>query len=224
MSGSQSSPAQQSADQSQSPPGNPSNTYIYDPQNNQVVGGQPPNNQNPGASSQTTTQPPSTKSPSSPGSYNDSEVLDQSMRDPQHPDECQLAPTPPGRTFHTDLNKMLVTGKGQCTEWADGRYFQLTGRHVDFVQNAFIDATNWDDAARKAGWKVTQTPFTPSIIVIKNTVPGYEGPGHVAVVESVQGSKVCTSNWNKPTPMKLTLTYFDTAQAPRDGFYFIAPN
>ncbi|KAI0241004.1 hypothetical protein L0F63_006947, partial [Massospora cicadina] len=82
--------------------------------------------------------------------------------------------------FHTEFNSHLQRSmRGQCTEWTDGRYYQLTGNHVDFI-DGYVDATDWDQKARNAGWTVSTQPIVPSIMVIKNTVPGYEGTGHVA--------------------------------------------
>ncbi|ORX90309.1 hypothetical protein K493DRAFT_340078 [Basidiobolus meristosporus CBS 931.73] len=82
---------------------------------------------------------------------------------------------------------------GQCTDWADARYAQITGHHVTW----WGDARFWAVSAREAGWVVSKTPKVPSIIVIQ---PGYQGvgsDGHVAVVEEIMADgSVYTSDYN----------------------------
>ncbi|KAK9701945.1 hypothetical protein K7432_011490 [Basidiobolus ranarum] len=83
---------------------------------------------------------------------------------------------------------------GQCTDWADGRYYELTCWHTQW----WGDARTWASKARQFnGWVVSNRPRGPSIIVIQ---PGYQGcgaPGHVAVVERINNDgSVYTSNWN----------------------------
>ncbi|KAK9765574.1 hypothetical protein K7432_005995 [Basidiobolus ranarum] len=83
---------------------------------------------------------------------------------------------------------------GQCTDWADARYAQLTGHHISWSG----DARTWASKARSAsGWTVSATPKQPSIIVIQPGVQGTGSPGHVAVVEKIDSSgSVSTSNYN----------------------------
>ncbi|KAK9667543.1 hypothetical protein K7432_017710, partial [Basidiobolus ranarum] len=68
---------------------------------------------------------------------------------------------------------------GECTDWADARYYQLTCQHTSWMG----DARTWTSSARGAGgWTVSSQPRVPSIIVIQ---PGYQGcgaTGHVGVV------------------------------------------
>ncbi|ORX97791.1 hypothetical protein K493DRAFT_368928 [Basidiobolus meristosporus CBS 931.73] len=83
---------------------------------------------------------------------------------------------------------------GQCTDWADARYYELTCQHTQW----WGDARTWPSSARNVnGWVVSSQPRVPSIIVIQ---PGYQGcgsTGHVAVVERINNDgSVYTSNWN----------------------------
>ncbi|ORY01072.1 hypothetical protein K493DRAFT_389982 [Basidiobolus meristosporus CBS 931.73] len=83
---------------------------------------------------------------------------------------------------------------GQCTDWADARYYQLTCYHTQWWGNA----KTWPESAMNTpGWVVSDEPRVPSIIAIQ---PGYQGCdeyGHVAVVESINDDgSVYTSDWN----------------------------
>ncbi|ORX95740.1 hypothetical protein K493DRAFT_301270 [Basidiobolus meristosporus CBS 931.73] len=83
---------------------------------------------------------------------------------------------------------------GQCTDWADARYAQLTGHHIEW----WGDARVWASKAQSTpGWSVSGTPKQPSIIVIQPGVQGTGSPGHVAVVERIEANgNVYTSNYN----------------------------
>ncbi|KAI0243598.1 hypothetical protein L0F63_003845, partial [Massospora cicadina] len=100
-----------------------------------------------------------------------------------------------------EMNRCSSYTKGQCTEWVDGRFYQLTGVHTLFDGNA----NDWDVLARvKPGWKVSDYPSVPSIIVMKNWLPTVEKEGHVGIVENINpDGSACTSNWNFPTPMRI---------------------
>ncbi|KAK9767127.1 hypothetical protein K7432_003319 [Basidiobolus ranarum] len=105
---------------------------------------------------------------------------------------------------------------GQCTDWADARYFELTGHHIDW----FGDASTWPNKAREAnGWIVSSEPQVPSIIVIPPGAQGTGGPGHVAIVEDINPDQtVYTSNFNyNGGPYRKTYTDFHTGE----GVYFI---
>lgn len=118
------------------------------------------------------------------------------------------------QNIQTVLNQGVPASyRGQCTEWADGRYFQLTGRHVDFVQG-HIDALGWPEAAPTKGWKVSTTPSAPSMVVFQPQPGMFGATGHVAVVESISGNMLCTSNWNLPTLGVTTMKTFDVSQIP----------
>ncbi|ORY07711.1 hypothetical protein K493DRAFT_295347 [Basidiobolus meristosporus CBS 931.73] len=105
---------------------------------------------------------------------------------------------------------------GQCTDWADARYFELTGHHIDWSG----DASSWPRKARKStGWVVSERPQVPSIIVIPPRAQGTGSPGHVAIVEEINSDgTVYTSNFNyNGGPYKKTFANFHTD----DGVYFI---
>ncbi|ORX93707.1 hypothetical protein K493DRAFT_302510 [Basidiobolus meristosporus CBS 931.73] len=83
---------------------------------------------------------------------------------------------------------------GECTDWADARYYQLTCKHTTWMS----DASSWTSNARSTGsWTVSSQPRVPSIIVIQ---PGHQGcgaAGHVGIVERINSDgSVYTSNWN----------------------------
>lgn len=82
---------------------------------------------------------------------------------------------------------------GECTYWANSYYHQLTGYWISWNGNA----DQWVAGAQKAGWNTSSSPHVPSIVVL---MPGTQGAsrayGHVAVVESVTGNTVHTSNMN----------------------------
>lgn len=82
---------------------------------------------------------------------------------------------------------------GQCTQYADERYHTLTGFYVPWSGNA----ADWSSMATANGWSVSSKPVVPSIIVLQGGVQGADTAyGHVAVVESVSGSSIQTSNLN----------------------------
>jgi surface antigen len=87
---------------------------------------------------------------------------------------------------------------GQCTWWANQRYFQLHGVFVPWGMNA--DASQWVQRAQDAHWQVSSQPMEGAIIVMQPGVQGAYGYGHVAVVERVleDGSVVASSmNWGR---------------------------
>ncbi|HYX51055.1 MAG TPA: LysM peptidoglycan-binding domain-containing protein, partial [Ktedonobacteraceae bacterium] len=78
---------------------------------------------------------------------------------------------------------------GQCTWWADQRYFQLHGVFVPWRTES--EAWQWTDRAYQFGWHVSSTPSVGSIIDLQPWVEGAYGGGHVAVVEQIlQGGQV----------------------------------
>lgn len=147
--------------------------------------------------------PTNVKCPYAPKLYNDADALTPAMKDPKAIDECPLPNHPPIRDFHSDLNRCIpIHLRGQSIEWADGRYYQLTGTHAPFE----INATLWPQEARLAGWHVSLTPTAPSIAVIRGNTNGASPHGHVAVVEHVFANGLaCTSHWNHPTPMRRSM-------------------
>ncbi|KAI0219069.1 hypothetical protein L0F63_002263, partial [Massospora cicadina] len=108
----------------------------------------------------------------------DTEVLLPHMRDPKHTDSCALRTTPK-RTFSSIINScMPFEKKGQCTEWADGRYYQLTGHHMEFNGPAH----SWPNLARLKPdeWVVSETPITPSVAIYPPGIYGAGPAGHAA--------------------------------------------
>ncbi len=106
---------------------------------------------------------------------------------------------------------------GQCTWWADQRYYQLHGIFVPWKTGA--DAANWIDQAHQFGWHVSDTPTTGSIIVLQPGVQGAYSAGHVGVVERLlsDGSVIASSmNWGS-NPATVT----DYAFHPGPGVAFI---
>ncbi|KAJ9050164.1 hypothetical protein DSO57_1016992 [Entomophthora muscae] len=139
-----------------------------------------------------------------PNPYRNSDVLLPYMRDLKSKNECRLSRTP-ARVFHTIHNQCQEPSKkGQCTEWTDGRFYQLTGEHVEFSGPAHSWPTQ---ARRKPGkWVVSKTPIFPSVVILPPGMHGSSSAGHAAVLESsFPSGDVCTSNWNAPTLGKLSL-------------------
>jgi surface antigen len=99
-----------------------------------------------------------------------------------------------GEVNVSDGTSSLPWPYGQCTYWANYRYHRLTGYWVQWTGNA----DQWFLGAQKAGWDYGQTPppGVPSIIVLMPYVQLAGGVGHVAVVESISGNVVHTSNMN----------------------------
>jgi surface antigen len=99
-----------------------------------------------------------------------------------------------GEVNVSDGTSSLPWPYGQCTYWANYRYHQMTGFWVQWTGNA----DQWFLGAQKAGWDYGQTPppDVPSIVVLMPYVQQAGGVGHVAVVESVSGNVIHTSNMN----------------------------
>lgn len=84
---------------------------------------------------------------------------------------------------------------GQCTWWANQRYFQLHGVYVPWTINA--DAWEWTARAHDFGWQVSTSPQVGDIIDLQPWVQGAYGLGHVAVVERILANgHVIASNMN----------------------------
>ncbi|KAJ9072108.1 hypothetical protein DSO57_1030563 [Entomophthora muscae] len=109
-----------------------------------------------------------------------------------------------------------VIPAGQCTEWVDGRYYELTGQHITFSGMA----SDWAKQAYMQGniWDVSSVPKVPSIVVMSKGAQGASlSTGHVAIVESASESSICTSNWNSPHLGKTTYKVIQ----PGNGIYFL---
>jgi len=93
---------------------------------------------------------------------------------------------------------------GQCTWWADQRYFQMNGVFVPWKTGA--NAGQWTGLASQFGWSVSATPRVGMIIVLQPGVQGAYAMGHVGVVEKVLGNGRVTAssmNWGA-NPMAVT--------------------
>ncbi|KAJ9050169.1 hypothetical protein DSO57_1016997 [Entomophthora muscae] len=152
-----------------------------------------------------------------PNPYNSKDVLLPYMRDPKMKDRCRLRKTS-SIVFHTLQNRCQVPSKkGQCTEWSDGRYYQITGVHVEFDG----PASSWPAQARRnpKKWRVSTKPLIPSIVILPPGMYGSASTGHSAVLESkFPSGHICTSNWNAPTRGRLSLWKI----MPKPGVIYIA--
>lgn len=84
---------------------------------------------------------------------------------------------------------------GQCTWWANQRYYQMHGIYVPWTTNS--DAWAWTNRAYQFGWHVSSTPSVGAIVDLQPWVQGAYGLGHVAVVEQVlSNGNVIASNMN----------------------------
>lgn len=106
---------------------------------------------------------------------------------------------------------------GQCTWWADQRYFQLHGVYVPWTTNS--NANVWTTRAAQYNWKVSTVPTTGSIMMLSPGVEGAFSDGHVAIVEKLLGGssfQVSQMNWNGGVGV---LSYGTFTAEP--GVYFI---
>jgi len=83
--------------------------------------------------------------------------------------------------------------KGNCTWYAWGRAWELTGSKptdAGFIGNGY----EWWDANKKSGkYKYGFEPRVGAIAVWKSNLPNSDGSGHVAVVEKIENNKVYIS-------------------------------
>lgn len=83
--------------------------------------------------------------------------------------------------------------KGNCTWYAWGRAWELTGSkptEAGFTGNAY----EWWNANKKAGkYEYGTEPRVGAIAVWKSSLPNSDGCGHVAVVEKIQNNKIYIS-------------------------------
>ena len=118
----------------------------------------------------------------------------------------------------SSVGSVNVFPYGQCTWWADQRYFQLHGVFVPWRTQS--DAWEWTARAYQFGWHVSSLPTVGSIIDLQPWVQGAYSLGHVAVVEQVlsNGHVVAsTMNWGA-YPWQVTYVQF----APGPGVTFIS--
>lgn len=98
--------------------------------------------------------------------------------------------------------------EGQCTRYADEQYHTLTGYYVPWSANA----KDWYIQALAYGWTVSSKPIVPSIICLQGGIQGADGAyGHVAIVESINGKSVTTTdlNWG-PNYQSVSTVVFGT--------------
>lgn len=82
---------------------------------------------------------------------------------------------------------------GQCTDWANRRYYALTGKWIPWLGNAW----QWVGGASASGWMTSSAPHQHAVIVLQPGVQGAGPYGHVGVVEQVNADgSVLTSNFN----------------------------
>jgi surface antigen len=86
---------------------------------------------------------------------------------------------------------------GQCTWWANQRYFQLHGVFVPWTINS--NAFQWTARAYDFRWHVSSTPSVGAIVDFQPGVQGASNLGHLGVVETILGNGrlvVSNMNWN----------------------------
>lgn len=121
-------------------------------------------------------------------------------------------------TAHTPVGSVNVFPYGQCTWWANQRYFQLHGVFVPWRTQS--DAWEWTARAYQFGWHVSSSPTVGSIIDLQPWVQGAYGLGHVALVERVLSNGhviASTMNWGV-YPWQVTYVQF----TPGPGVTFLS--
>jgi len=121
------------------------------------------------------------------------------------------SPNPP-------VGSVNVFPYGQCTWWADRRYYELHGFFVLWTRQS--DAWEWTARAYQFGWQVSSSPTVGSIINLQPWVQGAYGLGHVGVVEQIlSNGDVIASNMNWGAyPWQVTYVQF----TPGPGVTFIS--
>jgi len=117
------------------------------------------------------------------------------------------------------IGRVNLFPDGQCTWWANQRFFQLHGVYVPWTLQS--DAWQWTARARDFGWQVSATPQIGDIVDLQPWVQGAYGLGHVAVVERILGNgDVLASNMNWGTTPGMVVNVEFT---PGAGVTFIRP-
>jgi surface antigen len=106
----------------------------------------------------------------------------------------------------SQANLVIRATPGQCTYWADYRYWQLTGYEVPWAGNA----ATYADQAPAYDWVNSYVPVLHSIIVLQ---PGVENAGiptgHVGIVEAIYpNGQLYVSSWNIVGPGILTYSTY----------------
>lgn len=110
---------------------------------------------------------------------------------------------------------------GQCTWWADQRYYELHQSFVPWTTNA--DAWQWKARALDFHWVVSTSPKVGDIIDLAPNVQLASNLGHVAIVESIlPNGHVLTSdlNWGA-TAQQRTMIAYNVEFVPGPGVTFI---
>jgi surface antigen len=126
--------------------------------------------------------------------------------------------TPSSNSAAPPVGHRNVFPYGECTWWADQRYYQIHGVFVPWTTQS--DAWQWTARAYQFGWHVSGSPSVGAIIDLQPWVQGAYGLGHVAVVEQVlSNGHVIASNMNwGGYPWQVTYVEF----APGPGVTFIS--
>lgn len=90
---------------------------------------------------------------------------------------------------------------GQCTSWVAWRMEQLNGYFHNYgwrdgTQGHWGNAHQWDDNARRLGYRVDRTPEVGAIAHWNSNVGGASHLGHVAYISAVNGETVTVQEYN----------------------------
>ncbi|SEP47810.1 CHAP domain-containing protein [Amycolatopsis saalfeldensis] len=104
----------------------------------------------------------------------------------------------PYRTDRTDNVDRWAFYRGQCTSFVAWRLEQTLGYFHNFqwhngIPGHWGNAVDWDDNARKLGYRVDRVP-------VPGAVAQWES-GHVAYISAVQGKTVTVEEYNWVTPL-----------------------
>lgn len=118
-----------------------------------------------------------------------------------------------------------------CVGFANGRFNQiindpdLRGINKSFKYQLVCNAENFIESAKKQGLKISKTPTLGGIMVWQKgpTLNGYDGAGHVAVVEQINsdGSIITSeSAWNGFIFKRVSRTNSNGRWGMADGYKF----
>jgi len=133
----------------------------------------------------------------------------------------RTAPGTKNRPLHGPGSSANLYDPGQCTWWADQRFYELHQSFVPWTTNA--DAWQWKDRALDFHWVVDTSPKVGDIIDLAPNVQLASNLGHVAIVESILlNGHVLTSdlNWGA-TAQQRTMIAYNVEFVPGPGVTFI---
>lgn len=116
---------------------------------------------------------------------------------PQPAPKPVIKPAPKKKT-----EKVALKPETRKTKFAPGQCTDYVARRVPVTWRG--NANRWDDNARAQGYVVDKNPVAGAILVTNES-----RAGHVAYIESVDGSKVTFSEWNVAGRYKLTTRTLD---------------